>query len=110
ENTGMNIEIPKQDAAEWSNLKDETRAEVRGYLRAIGRLLDINKGLGAAIKAEAADLGVPPKTLYRKFDDWRNGCKRHLNGVDRKFRAGDWRMLVNYSKEQPVAQSLPTPF
>ena len=106
----MKIDIPDDDSAEFSNLKDETRSEVREMLRAIGRLMDVKKGICAAIKAEARDLGISVKTMHRKFDEWRNGCERTLNGTKRRFQAGDWRMLINFAKQHPVAQTLPAAF
>lgn len=102
--------IPTSDSAEWSNLKDDVRSEVRAYLRALAPLFPRPPRIGAAIKAAAKTLGIAPNTMRRKYDDFRNGTTKSIAGCDRTFPPFDWRVLVNYTKAEPPAQTLPKEF
>lgn len=109
------LSIPDSDSAEFAHLRDDVRAEVRAYQGAVGRLLALNgkakKGaLKMAIIAEAREIGVSPRTLSNKYYDYRSGVTRKTPFTTRTFPPQDWRVFVNYAKQEPAAQQLPNEF
>lgn len=99
----MTLSIPNNDAAEFSGLKDEVRADIQRKMRAIGPLLDVKKGgIGKAIAAAAAQLGLSTQQTRRYYDAYRQ------SGSDRFSR--DWRAFKNKAKSPDTCEKLPEEF
>lgn len=84
--------VPTEDAAFFGSLPEEVRVDVRRKLRVMRTLLNVGKGIGEAIKNEAAALGCGAGTLRRYYDayrrelDWRTLIDRRL--APRQFNCG----------------------
>jgi hypothetical protein len=79
------LALPLNDHADFRDLPEDCRCEVRRRLRAMERLADTGRGIQAAIAREAGLLGTTPKSLRRWWDNFRHS-------------GYDWRTLVDRAR------------